>query len=39
VCKALDPALTVNQIQLQQKTVGKFGLWKRDGIRVGRNND
>jgi cyclic pyranopterin monophosphate synthase len=39
MCKALDPALTINQIQLQQKTGGKSGLWQRDGISGGRNYD
>lgn len=30
MCKALDPGLTITQIQLQQKTGGKSGLWQRD---------
>lgn len=29
MCKALDPALVVSNIQLEEKTGGKSGLWQR----------
>ncbi len=39
MCKALDPYLTIDQIQLQQKTGGKSGLWQRDSISGGGISD
>ncbi|WP_313771366.1 cyclic pyranopterin monophosphate synthase MoaC [Rheinheimera sp. 4Y26] len=29
MCKAVDPALVISQIQLEEKTGGKSGLWQR----------
>ncbi|RVU31909.1 cyclic pyranopterin monophosphate synthase MoaC [Rheinheimera riviphila] len=39
MCKALDPRLTINQIQLQQKTGGKSGLWHRESNTGADSND
>lgn len=35
MCKAVDPALVINGIQLQEKTGGKSGHWQREHINHG----
>jgi len=30
MCKALDPAMTINALQLEEKQGGKLGHWRRD---------
>lgn len=36
MCKAVDPALVISQIQLEQKTGGKSGDWQRGAFLAGR---
>lgn len=36
MCKAVDPALVISQIQLEEKTGGKSGLWQRAAFLVQR---
>lgn len=35
MCKAVDPALVINGIQLQEKTGGKSGHWQREHVNHG----
>ncbi len=35
MCKAVDPALQINGIQLQEKTGGKSGHWQREHVNHG----
>lgn len=37
MCKAVDPALVVSQIQLEEKTGGKSGLWQREAFLTQRS--